>query len=370
MQCRKCGKDNPDGAPFCCWCGLRQVASRAPRKRGNGSGTAIKRGTTWTARVTVGRLVAEGKTKLVRRTKGGFKTKTEALAYCVKLAEQKRTVRCPSLDEYWQLYYGGEMEKLSESKRTAYKIAYNKLGDIRHQTISEITISQLQRVMHASCPTYYPARDLKSLLMHLYRLAAVDGNANAQLPSLLDLPSLVEEGAFPFGESEQIALWRSYEAGDRSAAIPLIMIYTGMMPGEMRRLTSAMIDFDQRTIMGVGLKTKTRRQSSVILPDVILPVLEDISQGVEGLLYPITETAFYDRYYAALEAAGITRHLTPYSCRHTTATALAIDNNVAPHTLMRVMRWGSTRMADRYIHPSDDAARAAANTMQKPLLDT
>ena len=368
MQCRKCQKAIPDGSIYCCWCGIRQVANRGQKKRGNGAGTAYKSGSCWAARVTVGRNVgSDGKSNLVRRTKGGFATKSAALAYCAQLMEQKRVIRCPSLDEYWQLYYGGEMEKLSESKRTAYKIAYNKLGDLRHLPINAITISQLQQVSRATCPTYYPARDLKSLLMHLYRLAAVDGNANAQLPTLLDLPSLVEDKAEPFSRDEQAALWRAYEGGDRNASIPLIMIYTGMMPGEMRRLAVAMIDLDQRMIVGVGLKTKTRRQSSVILPDVILPVLEDIIQGVDGLIYPITEQAFYNRYYAALEAAGIARHLTPYSCRHTTATALAIDNSVAPQTIMRVMRWSSTRMADRYIHPDDEAARAASNTLQKPL---
>ncbi|HNW87854.1 MAG TPA: tyrosine-type recombinase/integrase [Candidatus Limiplasma sp.] len=367
MLCRKCQKEIPDGAAFCCWCGIKQVASRAPKKRGNGSGTAYKRGTTWTALVTIGHCVAGGRDKIIRRTKGGFATKSAALAYCAQLADQKRTVRCPSLDEYWQLYYGGEMEKLSESKRTSYKIAYNKLGDLRHQPVNAITISQLQQVCRTSCPTYYPARDFKSLITHLYRLAAVDGNANAQLPMLIDLPALAEEEASPFREAEQAAIWRAYEDGDRNAAIPLIMIYTGMMPGEMRKLTTAMINLDKRVIIGVGLKTKTRRQSSVILPDVILPVLEDIMQNVDGLIYPITEQAFYNRYYAALKTAGITRHLTPYSCRHTTATALAIDNSVAPQTIMRLMRWGSTRMADRYIHPDDDAARAAANTLQKPL---
>ena len=62
-----------------------------------------------------------------------------------------------------------------------------------------------------------------------------------------------------------------------------------------------------------------------------------------------------------LSTDDIKRHLTPYSCRHTTATVLAIHENVAPQTLQRIMRWKSTRMMDRYVTPSDTDARKAVN---------
>ncbi len=363
--CRKCKKELPDGAVYCCWCGIQQNPKRTSRKRGNGGGTAYKRGSTWTAQVTVGYDKTGETNRIIRRTKGGFRTKTDALAYCSRLYDEAQSTRCPSLDEYYQVYSSSEMEKLSDSKRTAYTIAYNKLNDIKYLPINTITIAQLQNLIREKCPTFYPARDMKSLLNHIYRLAAIDSNAKHDLPDLLTLPKLAETEADPFTENEQAKLWNLFESGDPNAAIPLIMIYTGMMPGEMRRLTAEMVDLDGKQIVGVGLKTRTRRKSSVILPDAILPVVEDTIRGVSGSLYPISENAFYNRYYSALSDAGITRHLTPYSCRHTTATALAIDNNVAPQTLKRIMRWSSTRMMDRYVHPDDSDARAAANTLKR-----
>ena len=69
---------------------------------------------------------------------------------------------------------------------------------------------------------------------------------------------------------------------------------------------------------------------------------------------------------AALEAAGC-RRLTPYSCRHTTATALAVTKNIAPQTVKKVMRWSTARMLDRYAHPDNDAALAAVNTLSKAV---
>jgi integrase len=123
-----------------------------------------------------------------------------------------------------------------------------------------------------------------------------------------------------------------------------------------------MISLDEKLITGVGLKTKERKKKAVLLPDDIIPVLEDvISKAETDILFNMHEETFYKRFYQALKQAGITRHLTPYSCRHTTATVLAVHENVAPQTLQRIMRWKSTRMMDRYVTPSDQDARKAVN---------
>ena len=144
------------------------------------------------------------------------------------------------------------------------------------------------------------------------------------------------------------------------------MIYTGMMPGEMQHLRIEMIDLAAQQITGAGLKTKVRRESPIYLPDVIVPVLADeIGDRAEGYVWPRNEDKFYATYYAALAAAGC-RRLEPYSCRHTTATALAITEGIAPQTVKKIMRWSTTRMLDRYAHPSDSDAQTAINTLQKP----
>ena len=54
--------------------------------------------------------------------------------------------------------------------------------------------------------------------------------------------------------------------------------------------------------------------------------------------------------------------MEPYCCRHTTATALAIDRQIAPQTVQRIMRWSSTRMLDRYAHPDEDAILTALDS--------
>lgn len=372
MECRKCKKPLEEGWKVCPWCVTPiQPEKRKQQKRANGTGGVYKRGKTWTARVTTHSEVIDGKVRQHRITKGGFATKTAAVNYLSSLQEQKAVRVAPSLEFYYAAYSSGKMEKLSESKYTAYKIAYNKMTSIKNKPINEITVKELQALIHEKCPTYYPAKDMRQLLTNLYKMAAAEGWVSETLPSLLELPQLEEEEREPFTEDEQKALWASYESGENEyASIPLIMIYTGMMTGEMRKLTAEMVNLDMQEIdSSVGLKTKVRKKSSILLPESIIPVFEDVlSKTPTGLLYPVNETKFYELYYGALEKAG-TRRLTPYSCRHTAATALTVDEKIAPQIVKRLMRWSSTRMMDRYVHPSDDDARAAVNKRKKAIGD-
>ncbi|MCR5295360.1 MAG: tyrosine-type recombinase/integrase, partial [Lachnospiraceae bacterium] len=99
-----------------------------------------------------------------------------------------------------------------------------------------------------------------------------------------------------------------------------------------------------------------------IVPVIIAEIAA--SPDPEGPVWPVSEYRFYLDYYAALEAAGC-RRLEPYSCRHTTATALAISEGIAPQTVKKVMRWSTTRMLDRYAHPDDADAMEAVNRLHR-----
>lgn len=368
MFCRKCKKEIPEGSAFCCWCGTKQTAVRPPVKtRGNGTGTVYKRGKTWEIQVTLGfRYDAEtGKLKRIARTKGGFKTKTDALNYVQTLKTQSEQKQIPLLADYWESYSSHEMEKLSDNKRLSYKIAWDKLKELHYRRIDTITVGELREIVSTKAPTYYPARDMKIVLSHLFKLAGADRVADKDLPSFIDLPVNAEKEKETFTEEEQALLWKSWDGGDKNAAIPLILIYTGMMPGELNDMDVSMIDLPNRKITNAGKKTEIRKKLSILLPDDICPVIEEISENVTGKLYPMHKTSFYKAYYAALERAGITRHLSPYCCRHTTSTRHAIDENTPPEILARIMRWSSSRMADRYVHPSDKDALNAVNELRK-----
>lgn len=80
-NCIRCHKDfAEDSARFCPYCGAVQERKATKRKRGNGTGTAVKRGNQYEARIVVGwKIGTDGKHKAVYRSKWGFKTKQDAL---------------------------------------------------------------------------------------------------------------------------------------------------------------------------------------------------------------------------------------------------------------------------------------------------
>lgn len=337
-----------------------------PKSRGNGQGSAIKRGSTWQSRVVVGWKENKDKTKMlpIIKTKGGFKTKKEALLFCEKLKEQNgRMKNAPILAYYWNIYQA-DLDLLSKDRRKAYCIAWNKMKAIQNKPVDAIMISDLRSVVSENAKTYYPARDMKTVLNKLFDLAAADKFADKSLPEYIVLPKLKEEERVPFTKDEVEKLWKSYYEGNKNAAIPLIMIYTGMMTGEMRRLTVQMINLRERKITGVGIKTKTRKDSVIYLASDIIPILESYAENKTEKLFPSDEATFYKVYYEALEKAKI-RRLTPHSCRHTTATTLAVEKNVDSQTVKKIMRWSTAKMLDRYAHPNDDSIVSAIEMIGK-----
>ncbi len=333
-----------------------------PKTRANGTGTAYKRGRTWTVEVVLGYNPGTGRP--VRKTKGGFSTKTAALSYALALKESKSKKHAPTLSHYWDVWSESALPKLSGSKQTAYRIAWAKLEPLVNHTVDDLDIASLQQLIGEKAPTYYPARDIRTLLSHLFRLAIADGVVTIDLPYYLTLPALEEDEPTPFSEAELAAFWQHYEQGDTIIGYILLMVYTGMMPGELCLLQKSMIDWSHQEILGCGLKTKERKKKPIVLADFILPVLQDLcDQSPDEKVLTMGRDKFYAEFHAALARCNA-RDLTPYACRHTTATALALGNQVAPSVIQRVMRHKRFETTQRYIHPDDKAALEAVNQLR------
>lgn len=364
MICSKCQRDIPDDSNLCCYCGKKFVKQRRTGCRANKTGSVYydAKAKRWVAQVVTGRHYTKDMKVRFEYRRQYFKSRTDALI-AVSSMSDKSASPAFTISYYYQTLLNGKFASLSKTKQDAYNIAYNRLKSLHGRQVKDLTINDLQRVLQGVCGSYYTAKDVRTLLNMIYKMAAADNREiNPAIPGLIVLPKLEETQVEPFTEEEQIQLWLSYEAGNTDAAIPLVMIYTGMMTGEMRHLQKSMIHLENKEISGAGLKTKERKKKTILLPDDIIPVLEDVIANAESEnLFPPSKDIFYRRYYKALKAAGIARNLSPYSCRHTTATVLAVHEGIAPQTLQRVMRWKSTKMMDRYVTPSDQDARKAVN---------
>ena len=345
---------------------------RRTKSRGNGTGCAYysAKYRYWIAQVIVDWREPQDLSKRmipVKKTKGGFKRREDALAYCSELKNgPEKPLVAPTLATYWETYKEGAYSALSASKQQAYRTAWKKLESIHDTRIDLLTVADLQTLVQEKCSSYYTTRDVRSLLINLFRIAAAEGWVRQEIPTFIQLPSLEETEQTPFSETEQKALWKLYESGDFRAAAPLLMIYTDMMPGEAMALRVENIDIAGHRIHGAGMKTKVRKKTDIVLAESIIPLAEDLIEHAQpsGYIWKRNEEAWYADYYAALEAA-VCRRLTPYSCRHTTATALAVTKNIAPQTVKRIMRWSTTAMLDRYAHPDQKDALKAVNRLKK-----
>lgn len=364
MICRYCHKTAPDGL-YCVFCGKRQDVPRQAHKRGNGQGTAYKRGKTWTGQRPGYTFTDDSGLHRVRPRKGGFTTKREALEWACTKTELE--THSPKVIDLWQLYLENDLPKLSANRQTAYKIARKRLEPLMGTEIHLVTLEALQGAVNASCDSFYPARDCKTVMKALYNkaLASNNGLVTKNLAEFIVLPELKEAEATPFTEEEVNAFWDLYDKGDYFVGYILLLIYSGMMPAELNACKKSMVDLGKCEIFGCGAKTKSRRKSAIVFPDFLRPVVESLLnyKTKNGKFLSCGRDQFYDEYYACLERAKV-RKLPPYSCRHTYGTE-AVKLGVHPAVVQKMLRHSNTKMQERYTHLTSEAAHDAVNLFSR-----
>lgn len=372
MICKYCKAEIPAGAAYCCACGKKQEPERRIRTRGNGTGTAFYRRDRrcWVAQATYYEYIrnADGTaTDKVRRrrTQCGFRTKKEAILALPALSAVREVRRAPKLIDLWNQFEAAELLALSPSRQTAHRIAFDRFkgSGLMERRIDTLTTAELQLALSGCASTYYTARDVKAMLSKLYQLAMQDGFVAVNAAMNLALPPLEDAEAEPFTEAEVRKIWSAYAAGDRFAAYLLLMIYSGMMPGELLACRVDMIDRSRREIFGCGKKTtKRKKEAPIIYAAALDAVVADLIAGAEkGKLYAHRRDRFYEEYHEATARIGI-RDLPPYSCRHTTGTAAAKEN-ITASVIQQIMRHSRIATSQRYIHIGGTEAHAGIDSI-------
>ncbi len=348
MECKKCKKEIAN-TPYCQYCGAKQIVNKKKnvKKRGNGQGYARKRGNVWQAEVN---FIHQG--YRTTKTKSGFKTKKEALEYIPILRGE--TSEPKTIEDLYNIWSDRHYNSITDNKMTAYKRAYNRLSDIKFREIHSIRYDELQRIVD-SIESYYNKRDLKTVIKGIYTVGRKNDFSLQDISNLLELGEVPKPKKEIFTKEEINILWENL-ANEPFVKYILIMIYTGMRPGELQNLTFDMIDFSKHQIIGAGIKTDLGKEQPIFYPDEISDILKDYQPSLR-------KKAFNVNFKRVITELGLNPNLTANCCRHTTATILA-EKGVSPAIVQRILRHSTpTTALKNYTHISENTIKDTLNSI-------
>ena len=336
MTCRKCKRDTPPDALYCPYCGLSlepRKYTRKPRTRPNGAGTAYRRGKTWTARVVVGWKDQNDKSLPVWRTKGGFKTKREALEYCPELIKAPKPKPKQTFQSVYNLWLPLHEGKVGKSTMNCYKAAYKHFAPLYYVPFAEIDLDDLQECLD-ECPNGRRTKENMKALAGLLMKYAIPRHITDMNYAEYLYTGNDEKGTRPAFSMEQVESIRRQIGVTPHAEDVYVLIYTGFRPAELFALTKA--DYRDGILYG-GIKTEAGKNRAVPVSPRIKAIVDERAAACNDFLFPRDDGAqmsakyFRDNYfYPVLAAAGIQPIPTqdrpatyvPYSCRHTFANML------------------------------------------------
>ena len=320
MICRKCAKEIADGSVFCNWCGTKQEIRKTPKKRGNKTGSVyqIKPGV-WQAAVTVA-IWHDANDKLhIKRKTRNFSRKSDAMMALPELMKQAGASPAPkdiTLHDLWEVYIRSkEYSALSKSQADKMGYAWKRWKDYEFRGIRTMTVADIEDGIEAQTTSYYPARDMKVCLSHLYDIAIKREIAQQRKTEYADIPWDTPKAKRECWTQEEVdALWKDYREGNSFTAYILIMCYAGLRYGELSTIPLGNIDI-KKSVMHWGIKTEAGIDRDIPIHPRIRPLIEEIIPKRKARLLEMNEDNFYDQYWEAIARAGL-RELPPHTCRH------------------------------------------------------
>lgn len=277
MKCIRCGRDAPDGALFCPWCGKRQPeytppVQRKKRRRPKGSGSVYK--LSGTREKPYIALTSK------RDTLGTFRTSGEAVqaldAYNAQNTPAAR-LKCTFADAYEKWKAQPRFANLSTDMVKGYELAYSKAAPLYNRQMRDLKAEDYQQIIdqmvekglsRSSCEKE------RTLFSQLCEWAMAQDIINKNYASLLQLPAAAgkAERNLTASEIEQIRGYQNDPKFGQTAQIAMVLLYTGMRIDELLSMQCKDVHLKERYMQG-GEKTETGKNR-------IIPILDPIYDTV------------------------------------------------------------------------------------------
>lgn len=150
----------------------------------------------------------------------------------------------------------------------------------------------------------------------------------------------------------------------------IFSLHTGMRFVDVAALTFGCIDYDNNVVTFNQRKTEGHSKHSWVTIPLADAILDMIGRGEKNdKVFRLPTSPTCNRYLRMwTEAAGIDKHITWHSARHTVGTLLAgevSEKGLAQQVIMETLGHCSMRMTERYIRVVDKQKRAAIEALSE-----
>lgn len=260
------------------------------------------------------------------------------------------TITFAELFEKWS---AEKYEGASHSTINGYNAAYNHAKALRDIRFVDIRADHMKDVIKKCGRSYGTKRKIKILFNQLFKYAMEHDIVTKDYSSFVSVGPNEKEGTrTPFTKQEIKLLAENLKRMDYIDTI-LIMIATGLRPGELVLIENANIDFEQEIMRG-GIKTAAGKNRVIPIHPFIMPYVKArynpdnkylLSENGNGLSY---YHYYEDIWKKIMEQLQLVHK--PHECRHTFAS-LADSAGMNKVCIKRIMGHASKDITDRvYTH--------------------
>ena len=308
-----------------------------PKSRGNGQGTAYKRGKTWEACVTI-RMVTptdpDKKQYPLKRRKGGFPTKAAALAYCLEMKNSQAARPKKTLQQVYEEWSAKYAPRVGASTMSGYKAAYQHFEPLHPLLIDTITAQNLQDCMDACTAGKRTHQQMKVTAGLIWAYAYDSDYVDKDITKNLYTGKGKSEQREPLTDDEVEIIRRSI-GHEQYAEYVYALCYLGFRPGEFLSLKKTDLHSEDGIMYLVGgSKTDAGKDRRVPIPEAISAVIYERANVLgTDILFPqymrnrkgeftgykkMTDAYFRESVFKPLMARlGIAEGKVPYCARHT-----------------------------------------------------
>lgn len=271
---------------------------RLPNGFGNVSKLSGKRRNPWRARKTTGWEIDE-KTQKVKQTYitiGYYPTRQQALQALSEYNANPYDLDAHSITfaDVYEKWSDKKFEEISPSNVNGYKASYKMCEALYNVKFSDLKLVHLQSVVDKSGKNYPALKKLKTLFNQLFDFAVMNEiiSKDRQIVEYLNIGK--EEKStkhYRFTDTEVAALWR-WADGNEYVQVILMLIYSGVRPGELFNIKCASVDLKER-VFTIERGKNANATRKVPIHDKTYPFFEHwIQKGKEYLITNLSGNKF------------------------------------------------------------------------------